>query len=158
MRIILSIFVIMLLAVGPVMASDSTKTDTPPDSTQKAKEEKVITTESGLKYVDLVVGEGKEAANGMMVTCHYTLWLATDEGEKGKMIQSSKDMGKPFDFEVGHPGLIKGWNEGMLGMKEGGTRKLIIPGDLAYGSKPPPGSGIPPNQTLIFELEFIEAK
>lgn len=156
MRIILSIFMVLLL-VGPAMASDSTKTETAPDSTQKAKEEKVITTESGLKYVDLVVGEGKEAVKGTKVTCHYTLWLATDEGEKGKMIQSSKDMGKPFDFEVGHPGLIKGWNEGMLGMKEGGVRKLMIPAALAYGASPPPGSGIPANQNLIFELEYIKA-
>ncbi|MEW6411039.1 MAG: FKBP-type peptidyl-prolyl cis-trans isomerase [Candidatus Zixiibacteriota bacterium] len=115
----------------------------------------MITTESGLKYADLVVGTGKEAVNGMNVQCHYTLWFADENGEKGQMVQSSKDMNEPFIFEVGYRGLIKGWNEGMLGMKEGGTRMLIVPPELGYGNNPPPG--IPKNQTLIFELEFLKA-
>ena len=113
-----------------------------------------ITTESGLKYSDLVVGTGKEAVNGMKVDCHYTLWFADENGVKGKMVQSSKDSGNSFSFVVGAKGLIEGWNEGMLGMKEGGTRMLIIPPELGYGQG---GGPIPPNQTLIFELEFLKA-
>lgn len=170
MKTLLIVTAALLLVTGLAFAQDSTKTKAETEAKTEAKSEdkteacekekkmEIVTTESGLKYCDLVVGEGKEAVNDMMVECHYTLWLATDKEEKGKMLQSSKDMGKPFPFKVGNPGLIKGWNEGMLGMKEGGTRCLIIPGDLAYGANPPPGSGIPANQTLIFELEFLKAK
>ncbi len=127
------------------------------DSTAKEKSSmpKMTTTESGLKYADLVVGKGKEAVNGMKVQCDYTVWIANEKGEKGKMIQSSKDSGKPLSFDVGNPGLIKGWNEGMLGMKEGGTRMLYVPTNLAWGATPPPG--IPKNADVIFEITFIKA-
>ena len=118
------------------------------------KKLELIETGSGLKYADLVVGEGKEAVNGMNVECHYTLWFADEKGEKGERFQSSKDLGKPFSFKLGSPGLIKGWNEGMVGMKEGGTRLLVIPPELGYGQG---GRGIPPNQTLIFEIDFLRA-
>ncbi|UCG63318.1 MAG: FKBP-type peptidyl-prolyl cis-trans isomerase [Candidatus Zixiibacteriota bacterium] len=111
-----------------------------------------VTTESGLKYTDLVVGEGKEATNGMQVECHYALWQADEKGEKGKLVQSSKDMGKTFTFKVGDPGLVKGWNEGMLGMKEGGTRRLILPPHLGWGDRPPSQG-----KNVIFEIEYIKA-
>ncbi len=159
---ILVVSFILLFAVGMTYAGDSTdvkqeakKVEAKADSTAEKGEPEMITTESGLKYTDLVVGTGKEAVNGMNVQCHYTLWFADENEEKGQMVQSSKEMGQPFTFEVGNKGLIKGWNEGMLGMKEGGTRKLIIPSELGYGATPPPG--IPKNQTLIFELEFLKA-
>ncbi|UCD62867.1 MAG: FKBP-type peptidyl-prolyl cis-trans isomerase [Candidatus Zixiibacteriota bacterium] len=158
---------ILLVSAGLVLGGDSTKTETKaepaekteaaPDSAKKVKKPEFITTESGLKYADLVVGEGKEAVNGMQVECHYTLWIADENDEPGQKLQSSKDMGRTFEFKVGGP-LIKGWNEGMLGMKEGGTRMLIIPPELGYGNSPPPGSGIPKDKNLIFKIEFLKAK
>ncbi len=131
------------------------KTDT--TAQDKAKMPEMTTTKSGLKYADLVVGTGKEAANGMNVQCHYTVWAANEKGERGNKIQSSKDSGKPLTFVVGQPSLIKGWNEGMIGMKEGGTRLLYVPTNLAWGATPPPGSGIPANGDVIFEIEFLKA-
>ena len=162
----------ILLLTGAAFGGDSTKTETPADTctkvektekaekaekTEKAEKMEFVTTESGLKYTDLVVGTGKEAVNGMQVECHYTLWIADENDKPGKKLQSSKDMGKPFPFKVGGP-LIKGWNEGMLGMKEGGTRMLIIPPHLGYGQTPPAGSGIPKDGNLVFEIDFIQAK
>ena len=169
MKLVAAIAMILLLT-GAAFGGDSTKTETPADTSakmekaekvektekvEKAEKMEFVTTESGLKYTDLVVGDGKEAVNGMQVESHYTLWLADENNEKGNKLQSSKDAGKTFPFQVGDSRLIKGWNEGMLGMKEGGTRMLIIPPDLAYGDTPP--QGIPKNQTLIFELEFLKA-
>jgi len=171
MRILVFILVITLMAAPLAFGGDSTevkakveeqKAEAQEDAEKKeeaAKMEKpeFITTESGLRWADLVVGTGKEAVNGMNVECHYTLWIADENDGPGKKLQSSKDMGRSFSFEVGGP-LIKGWNEGMLGMKEGGTRMLIIPPNLGYGNNPPPGSGIPKDKNLVFEIDFIKAK
>ncbi|HXF94136.1 MAG TPA: FKBP-type peptidyl-prolyl cis-trans isomerase [Nitrospiraceae bacterium] len=111
-----------------------------------------VLTESGLRYVDLVVGTGRQAELGDTATVHYTGWL-----ENGKQFDSSRDRGEPFSFRVGAGRVIKGWDEGVQGMKVGGKRKLIIPPDLGYGAR---GAGgvIPPNATLTFEVELLELR
>jgi peptidylprolyl isomerase len=117
------------------------------------KDEKVVTTASGLKYVELKVGDGKEAKEGSKVIVHYTGKL-----ENGKKFDSSLDRNKPFGpIELGAGEVIKGWDEGLQGMKVGGKRKLIIPSKLGYGERGA-GEAIPPNATLIFEVELIEIK
>ncbi len=108
-----------------------------------------VTTPSGLKYEDLKIGTGAEAKAGQAVSVHYTGWL-TD----GKKFDSSKDRGQPFQFALGAGQVIKGWDEGVQGMKIGGTRKLTIPSGLGYGARGA-GNAIPPNATLIFEVELL---
>lgn len=135
------------------------KTEQKAESKAKVEEKKAAKiewkeTKSGLKWADLKEGEGKAAVNGDKVEVHYHLWLADENGEKGKDIQNSRDFGKTFKFTVGQRGLIEGWNEGMVGMKPGGTRILYIPSKLGYG-KAGMGKDIPPDSDLIFELDFI---
>ncbi len=112
-----------------------------------------ITTASGLQYEDTVVGEGAEATAGQRVSVHYTGWLYS-EGSAGRKFDSSKDRGQPFGFGLGAGQVIRGWDEGVQGMKVGGTRRLIIPAELGYGAR---GAGgvIPPNATLLFEVELL---
>ena len=112
-------------------------------------EANATTTASGLKYEDVKVGTGETATAGRTVSVHYTGWL-TD----GKKFDSSQDRGKPFEFPLGGGRVIKGWDEGVQGMKVGGVRKLIIPASLGYGSR---GAGgvIPPDATLVFEVELL---
>lgn len=111
------------------------------------------TTASGLIYEDKVVGSGDEAKAGHGVSVHYTGWLLFG-GERGRKFDSSKDRGEPFGFPLGGGQVIKGWDEGVQGMKVGGTRLLTIPPGLGYGTR---GAGgvIPPNATLIFEVELL---
>ncbi|RJG05461.1 FKBP-type peptidyl-prolyl cis-trans isomerase [Noviherbaspirillum cavernae] len=111
-------------------------------------------TASGLQYEDITVGSGDEAKAGNRVTVHYTGWLQNDDGSAGSKFDSSKDRNDPFDFPLGAGHVIKGWDEGVQGMKVGGVRKLIIPASLGYGAR---GAGgvIPPNATLIFEVELL---
>lgn len=116
--------------------------------------------ESGLKWMDVTVGEGKAAAFGDNVECHYHLFLADENGEKGKSVQNSRDpnpqtgKAQTFKFKLGDGNLIKGWNEGMVGMKPGGVRRLLIPPDLGYGARAM-GTMIPANSTLFFEIELV---
>jgi FKBP-type peptidyl-prolyl cis-trans isomerase FkpA len=109
-----------------------------------------VTTESGLKYEDLVQGDGAEATAGKRVSVHYTGWL-TD----GSKFDSSVDRDSPFQFSLGAGMVIRGWDEGVQGMKIGGKRKLTIPPQLGYGER---GAGgvIPPNATLVFDVELLE--
>jgi FKBP-type peptidyl-prolyl cis-trans isomerase FkpA len=108
-----------------------------------------VTTASGLVYEDTVVGEGAEAKAGQQATVHYTGWLTN-----GSKFDSSKDRNDPFEFSLGMRQVIGGWDEGVQGMKIGGTRKLTIPPHLGYGAR---GAGgvIPPNATLVFEVELL---
>jgi len=113
------------------------------------------TTPSGLIINDTVVGTGKIAVAGQNVTVHYTGWLFYG-GERGKKFDSSKDRGTPFEFALGGGQVIKGWDEGVQGMRIGGSRTLTILPELGYGARGA-GGAIPPNATLIFEVELLKA-
>ena len=116
----------------------------------QADKEEMVTTASGLQYVEVVTGTGGEAKVGQTAVVHYTGWL-----KDGTKFDSSKDRKQPFRFPLGGGRVIKGWDEGVVGMKIGGTRKLIIPPHLGYGAR---GAGqvIPPNAVLTFEVELLE--
>ena len=118
----------------------------------------MTTTASGLQYDDTRAGDGAEARTGATVQVHYTGWLhdpAQADG-RGRKFDSSKDRGDPFEFHLGGGEVIRGWDEGVQGMKVGGTRVLTIPPQLGYGAR---GAGgvIPPNATLVFEVELLAA-
>jgi peptidylprolyl isomerase len=115
-----------------------------------------MTTASGLQIVDTKVGTGAMPRTGQMCVMHYTGWLYSN-GAKGAKFDSSLDRGQPFEFPIGTGRVIKGWDEGVASMKVGGKRTLIIPPDLGYGAR---GAGgvIPPNATLIFEVELLDVK
>jgi FKBP-type peptidyl-prolyl cis-trans isomerase len=108
-----------------------------------------VKTDSGLQYWEIRVGNGEVAKEGSHVRVHYTGWLTT-----GRKFDSSVDAGKPFDFTIGNGEVIKGWEEGVAGMKVGGKRQLRIPPELAYGAEGSPPT-IPPNATLIFDIQLL---
>lgn len=114
----------------------------------------MIVTDSGLQYQDIQAGQGATARAGQAVSVHYTGWLF-NEGTKGAKFDSSKDRDDPFVFDLGGGRVIQGWDEGVQGMKVGGTRHLLIPPELGYGAR---GAGgvIPPNATLLFEVDLLE--
>ena len=116
----------------------------------------MITTATGLQYEDTVEGTGAVATKGQSVTVHYTGWLYNN-ATQGAKFDSSKDRNDPFVFHLGAGMVIRGWDEGVAGMKEGGVRKLTIPPHLGYGAR---GAGgvIPPNATLVFEVELLGVK
>jgi len=115
-----------------------------------------VTTSSGLQITDTVVGTGATPKTGQTCVMHYTGWLY-ENGQKGKKFDSSVDRGQPFEFPIGTQRVIKGWDEGVATMKVGGKRTLIIPAELGYGAR---GAGgvIPPNATLIFDVELLGVK
>ncbi len=113
-----------------------------------------ITTDSGLQFEDTTVGEGAEAKAGQHVTVHYTGWLRNEDGSVGAKFDSSKDRNDPFQFSLGAGQVIRGWDEGVQGMKVGGARRLTIPAALGYGARGA-GGAIPPNATLIFDVELL---
>lgn len=121
------------------------------EAQDKKEDAKVVTTDSGLKYQDLKEGTGPAAKRGDAVEVHYTGWLLN-----GKKFDSSVG-GKPFEFKLGAGMVIKGWDEGVAGMKVGGKRKLTIPSELGYGKRGA-GDDIPPDSTLVFEVELLKIK
>jgi peptidylprolyl isomerase len=132
-------------------ASGAAKAEAAPKAAPKP-----VTTASGLQYVDTQVGTGASPRNGQTCVMHYTGWLY-ENGAKGKKFDSSVDRGQPFEFPIGMKRVIAGWDEGVGTMKVGGKRTLIIPAKLGYGDR---GAGgvIPPNATLIFEVELLGIK
>ena len=116
----------------------------------------MTTSASGLQYEDTTPGTGADAVAGKSVRVHYTGWLhdVNANGNRGRKFDSSKDRGQPFNFRLGGGEVIRGWDEGVQGMKVGGTRVLTIPPDLGYGARGA-GGAIPPNATLVFEVELL---
>lgn len=112
-----------------------------------------VSTPSGLRYTEEAAGTGAQAKAGQTVDVHYTGWL-DQGGQKGRKFDSSRDRGQPFSFPLGRGRVIAGWDEGVAGMKVGGRRTLVIPASLGYGAA---GAGgvIPPNATLIFDVELL---
>lgn len=118
---------------------------------------KVMKTESGLRFIDDKIGDGVEAVPGKLTTVHYTGWLLEADDKEGAKFDSSKDHGQPFSFLLGGGQVIKGWDEGVKGMKVGGKRTLLIPSSMGYGSRGA-GGAIPPNANLKFEVELLGVK
>jgi FKBP-type peptidyl-prolyl cis-trans isomerase len=127
-----------------------------PAGRSNAADNQVIEMPDGLKYADTKTGDGAAAKAGNKVSVHYTGWLS-DNGAKGKKFDSSVDRGQPFQFILGQHQVIAGWDEGVAGMKVGGKRTLTIPPELGYGAR---GAGgvIPPNATLIFDVELLQVQ
>jgi peptidylprolyl isomerase len=117
---------------------------------------KAVTTSSGLQTIEIKVGAGASPKSGQTVTVHYTGWLY-ENGAKGKKFDSSVDRNEPFEFPIGQGRVIRGWDEGVATMKIGGKRTLIIPPALGYGVRGA-GGAIPPNATLIFDVELLGVK
>jgi len=136
---------VFVLAQGTARKSTAPNTNAPTKVTGDG-----VKTTSGLIYWDIRVGNGEVAKEGSHVRVHYTGWLTT-----GKKFDSSVDAGKAFDFTIGNGDVIKGWDEGVAGMKVGGKRQLRIPPDRGYGAEGTPGGPIPPNATLIFDVQLL---
>ena len=142
---IFAFFIALLMAVSALNTG-----------TAFAAGKKMTTTASGLQYTDTVEGTGDQPKTGQICVMHYTGWLYED-GKKGAKFDSSVDRGQPFEFPIGAGRVIGGWDEGVASMKIGGKRTLIIPPALGYGAR---GAGgvIPPNATLLFEVELLGVK
>jgi peptidylprolyl isomerase len=147
---------LVLACTALVLGQATVMLAAPPKKTKpaaKAGTPKVITTKSGLKYIDIKVGKGASPKSGQDVTVHYVGTLMS-----GKKFDSSRDHGMPFTFPIGQGQVIRGWDEGVMTMKIGGVRKLIVPPELGYGANGTPGGPIPPNATLNFEVELLSVK
>jgi peptidylprolyl isomerase len=145
-----------LVAVALAISVVGLLTASQPTSTQAQTVGKTMTTASSLQITDTSVGTGASPKTGQKCVMHYTGWLYQD-GVKGKKFDSSLDRGQPFEFKIGTGQVIGGWDEGVATMKVGGKRTLIIPPALGYGAR---GAGgvIPPNATLIFDVELLDVK
>ena len=141
---------LVVLSSAIVRAEESATTNKPAQTPATAAPSKKVENVTELKKEDVKVGTGAVAEANKSVTVHYTGWL-TD----GKKFDSSKDHGQPFTFQLGAGQVIKGWDQGVAGMKVGGMRKLTIPPNLAYGAGGADGGLIPPNATLVFEVELL---
>lgn len=152
-RTILGVLAILvLIAIGALAYSAFGRRNQPAPAQTMPASSSMVTTASGLQYQDLVIGSGPEAKSGDTVSMNYTGTL-----EDGTKFDSSYDRNQTFDFVLGSGNVIKGWDEGIVGMKVGGKRKLVIPPDLAYGAQGYPPV-IPPNATLLFEVELMAIK
>lgn len=152
---------LMMISAFILVAVGCTKKENQPSNTAQTTTSTGSTSQSApvtdLKIEDLTTGTGAEATPGKTVKVHYTGWLATNGTEKGAEFDSSKKHGEPFSFPLGAGKVISGWDKGVAGMKVGGKRKLIIPPQMAYGESGA-GNVIPPNSTLIFEVELLDVK
>src|ERR1700689_1897196 len=142
--VMVALAAVVVVAQSAARKSAASSTNSPTKVTGEG-----VKTDSGLIYWDIRVGNGAEAKEGSHVRVHYTGWLTS-----GKKFDSSVDAGKPFDFTIGNGEVIKGWEEGVAGMKVGGKRQLRIPPELAYGAEGSPPT-IPPNATLIFDIQLL---
>ena len=156
-KLLVVVIVVLVLASVALWAQTSAHKPAPATRPNTTAPTKLIgdgvKTASGLQYWDIKVGTGAEAKNGSHVTVHYTGWLTT-----GKKFDSSVDAHHPFDFAIAQGDVIKGWDEGVAGMKVGGKRQLRIPPELGYGAGGTPGGPIPPNATLIFDIQLLAVK
>lgn len=151
-----SAFIVSVLTFGaPLHACDAHKTDNASQkhTTDLSKDTKMITTSSGLSYKDIKVGTGDMPKTGEKVEVHYTGRLQQND----QKFDSSVDRDQPFIFTIGKGQVIPGWDEGVATMKVGGKRQLVIPAELAYGARGVPGA-IPPNATLVFDVELLGVK
>ena len=144
-----------VILAAPLAAQDTKPTTAP--QTEKKDESKMHRTPSGLQYEDTKVGTGATPQKGQTCVMHYTGWL-WENNATGKKFDSSVDRGTPFQFKLGQGQVIRGWDEGIATMQVGGKRTLIIPPDLAYGSRGVGNGLIPPNSTLVFEVELLDVK
>jgi FKBP-type peptidyl-prolyl cis-trans isomerase len=147
------ILAVLIMSLGLAACTEVTPTTTAAASSPTATPGSEMENQ-GLKIVDEVVGTGPEAVNGATVSVNYTGWLASNH----QQFDSSFSRNKPFDFQLGAGQVIKGWDMGVLGMKVGGKRSLTIPASLGYGSTGAGGGLIPPDATLIFDVELLEVK
>lgn len=155
MRNVEKFLVLLLLVAAIAIPACSQKDAKGPAETAAVESHAVqgqVKTPSGLSYTDLVQGSGAQPVSGKSVKVHYTGWL-----ENGTKFDSSLDHGQPFAFRIGTGEVIPGWDEGVMSMRVGGKRKLIVPAQLGYGAS---GAGgvIPPNATLIFEVELLDVE
>jgi FKBP-type peptidyl-prolyl cis-trans isomerase len=147
--IFVALAAILALAAAALFAQTAQKPHAPSTAAPTKVTGDGTKTADGLQYWDIKVGTGQTAKEGDHVKVHYTGWLTT-----GKKFDSSVDAHQPFDFNLGKGDVIKGWDEGVAGMKVGGKRQLRIPPDLGYGATGSPGA-IPPNATLIFDVQLL---
>jgi FKBP-type peptidyl-prolyl cis-trans isomerase len=152
MKTVIVILATALLALTSLAVAQTAPTHKPAASGPTKVTGEPTKTASGLEYWDIKVGTGPVAQTGQQVKVDYTGWLTN-----GKKFDSSVGTGRPFDFKLGAGNVIKGWDEGIVGMKVGGKRQLRIPPDLAYGEKGYPGA-IPANSTLIFDVQLVDVK
>ena len=152
---------VVLIVVGLIKSQVGNGTAAAPAAGQQAASQTAVPTATspGMKMTDVKVGTGDEAVTGKTVVVHYTGWLYDESAaeNKGKKFDSSRDRGDPFDFPLGAGHVIKGWDQGVAGMKVGGQRTLVIPPEMGYGAR---GAGgvIPPNATLVFDVELLGVK
>src|SRR5579862_1109911 len=153
-KYVAAVFVVFAMTAVFVYAQSAARKSTAPNTNAPTKVTGPgVTTSSGLVYWDIRVGNGEVAKEGNRVRVHYTGWLTN-----GKKFDSSVDAGKPFDFTIGNGEVIKGWEEGVAGMRVGGKRQLRIPPSLGYGAEGTPGGPIPPNANLIFDVELLKVQ